>query len=58
VVRVHITDAGREALAHRRSVRTERLAELLDQLEPAEQAALSAALPAVNALTRLVPGVA
>jgi DNA-binding MarR family transcriptional regulator len=55
VVQVHITDAGRAALADRRAARAERLADLLVQLSPAEQAALAAALPAIEALTRLEP---
>lgn len=55
VVLVHITDAGREAIARRRAVRAERLGELLEQLSPDERAALVAALPAVEALTRLGP---
>ncbi|MFD8079810.1 MarR family winged helix-turn-helix transcriptional regulator [Streptomyces sp. NPDC059718] len=54
-VLVHITDAGREAIARRRAVRAERLGELLEQLSPSERAALVAALPAVEALTRLGP---
>ncbi|MPZ83776.1 MAG: MarR family transcriptional regulator [Actinophytocola sp.] len=53
VVRVHITDAGRAQLAHRRAVRTERLATLLDRLTAPEQEKLTAALPAITALTRL-----
>ncbi|MEV6315695.1 MarR family transcriptional regulator [Streptomyces sp. NPDC051776] len=55
VVRVHITDAGREALARRRAARAERLGELLDRLCPDDRAALLAALPAIDALTRLEP---
>ncbi|MFD3451371.1 MarR family winged helix-turn-helix transcriptional regulator [Streptomyces sp. NPDC058691] len=53
VVLVHITDAGRAAIARRRAVRAERLGELLEQLSADERAALSAALPAIEALTRL-----
>jgi DNA-binding MarR family transcriptional regulator len=53
VVRVHITDAGRAELRHRRAVRTTRLATLLERLPEAEQAALTAALPAVASLTNL-----
>jgi len=37
-------------LARRRAVRAERLAEILARLSPAEQAALSAALPVMDAL--------
>ncbi|HEY7591571.1 MAG TPA: MarR family transcriptional regulator [Actinophytocola sp.] len=53
VVRVHITDAGRAELRHRRAVRTTRLATLLERLTEPDQEALSAALPAFAALTRL-----
>jgi DNA-binding MarR family transcriptional regulator len=53
VVRVHITDAGRAKLRHRRAVRTTKLASLLDRLTVAEREALTAALPALTALTRL-----
>jgi DNA-binding MarR family transcriptional regulator len=53
VVQVSITDAGRAALARRRAARNERLADLLDRLSPAEQAALTAAIPAIEALIRL-----
>lgn len=53
VVQVSITDAGRAALADRREVRGERLAELLDRLTPADRAALTAAVPAMEALVRL-----
>jgi DNA-binding MarR family transcriptional regulator len=52
VVRVHITDAGRAELRHRRAVRTAKLATLLDRLTAAERAALTAAMPAFTALTR------
>ncbi|MGW3243980.1 MarR family winged helix-turn-helix transcriptional regulator [Streptomyces sp. NPDC001070] len=55
VVLVHITDDGRAALARRRAARAEHLGELLEQLSPDERAALVAALPAVEALTRLGP---
>jgi DNA-binding MarR family transcriptional regulator len=55
VVQVRITDAGRAALANRRAVRGERLAGLLGRLSPAERAALTAALPAIDALTLLEP---
>jgi DNA-binding MarR family transcriptional regulator len=54
-VNVQITAAGRELLARRRAARAERLSELLARLSPAEQAALAAALPAINALAS-VPG--
>jgi DNA-binding MarR family transcriptional regulator len=55
VVRVHITDAGRAALAARRKVRTDALARLLTQLSDDERNALVAALPAIESLTRLFP---
>jgi DNA-binding MarR family transcriptional regulator len=55
VVQVRITDAGRAALSNRRAVRGERLAELLSRLSPAERSALTAALPAIEALARLAP---
>jgi DNA-binding MarR family transcriptional regulator len=53
VVHVHITDAGRSELAYRRSIRAERLGELLTRLEPAHHIALGAAIPALNALSDL-----
>lgn len=53
VVLVHITDAGRAQLANRRALRTERLSALLDRLTEAERHALTDALPAITALTRL-----
>jgi DNA-binding MarR family transcriptional regulator len=49
-VNVQITPAGRDLLARRRAYRAERLSGLLARLSPAEQAALAAALPAINAL--------
>ncbi|MFB9247211.1 MarR family winged helix-turn-helix transcriptional regulator [Sphaerisporangium melleum] len=55
VVLVRITAAGRAALAERRRARGERLAVLLTELDEAERAALTAALPAIDALTRLLP---
>ncbi|MEU6082552.1 MarR family transcriptional regulator [Streptomyces sp. NPDC047108] len=55
VVRVHITDAGRDALARRRAARAERLGHLLERLSPDDRAALTAALPAIDTLTRLEP---
>ncbi|GAB3869821.1 MarR family transcriptional regulator [Kibdelosporangium lantanae] len=57
VVQVDITDAGRAALTHRREVRAERIGALLDMLAPEHRAALLAAIPAMNALTSLVPEV-
>jgi DNA-binding MarR family transcriptional regulator len=53
VVQVSITDAGRAALADRRATRGKRLAELLDRLSPADREALTAAVPAMEALSRL-----
>jgi DNA-binding MarR family transcriptional regulator len=50
VVQVRLTDEGRAMLARRRAVRAERLAVILARLSPDEQAALSAALPAMDAL--------
>jgi DNA-binding MarR family transcriptional regulator len=50
VVQVSLTDAGRAMLAKRRAVRAERLAQILARLSPQEQAALAAALPAMDAL--------
>jgi DNA-binding MarR family transcriptional regulator len=49
-VQVQITDAGRELVAHRRTARAERLSALLSRLSQADQDALAAALPAINAL--------
>jgi DNA-binding MarR family transcriptional regulator len=51
VVEVSITAAGSALLARRRAARAERLAAMLAQLTPADQAALAAALPAMDALT-------
>jgi DNA-binding MarR family transcriptional regulator len=50
VVQVRITAEGRAMLAGRRAVRAERVAGLLARLSPDEQAALAAALPAMDAL--------
>jgi DNA-binding MarR family transcriptional regulator len=50
VVHVHITTDGRALLASRRAVRAERISGLLDRLSSADQAALAAALPAMDAL--------
>ncbi len=49
-VHVQITDAGRELIARRRAARAERLSALLSMLSRADQDALAAALPAINAL--------
>jgi DNA-binding MarR family transcriptional regulator len=53
VVHVQLTDDGRELVARRRAVRAERLSSLLAQLSQADQDALAAALPAINALANL-----
>lgn len=53
VVQVRITDEGRALLARRRAVRAERVAELLARLSPGEQALLTAALPAMEALANV-----
>jgi DNA-binding MarR family transcriptional regulator len=50
VVQIHITADGRALLGRRRAVRAERLAGLLAQLSRDEQAALAAALPAMETL--------
>jgi DNA-binding MarR family transcriptional regulator len=55
VVQVRLTDEGRAMLARRRAVRAERLAEILARLGPDEQAALDAALPAMDALANAQP---
>jgi DNA-binding MarR family transcriptional regulator len=51
VVEVSITAEGSALLARRRAARAERLAGMLAQLTPEDQAALAAALPAMDALT-------
>jgi DNA-binding MarR family transcriptional regulator len=53
VVHVQITDAGREFVARRRAARAGKLAGLLAMLSPADQAALAAALPAMDALANV-----
>jgi len=50
VVQVRITAEGQAMVARRRAIRTERVAGLLARLSPDEQAALAAALPAMDAL--------
>jgi len=55
VVRVQITDAGRDLLGGRRAARAERIAGLLAMLSPADRDALIAALPAMNALAGARP---
>lgn len=49
-VHVQISPAGRDLLTRRRAARAARLSSLLARLSPADQAALAAALPAINAL--------
>lgn len=56
VVQIRITPGGRALLASRRAARAERLAGLLAQLSLDEQAALAAALPAIEALASAGPG--
>jgi len=50
VVQVRLTDEGQAMLARRRAVRAGRLAGILARISPADQAALAAALPAIDAL--------
>lgn len=53
VVLVEITPAGRDLLHHRRSVRTQRVSELMASLDAPDRAAIEAALPALNRLADL-----
>jgi DNA-binding MarR family transcriptional regulator len=53
VVHVQITQEGRDLVARRRAARAERLSMLLARLSPADQDALAAALPAIDALASL-----
>ena len=53
VVYVHLTPDGRDLLVNRRAVRAERLSVLMTRLSQADQHALAAALPAMNALASL-----
>ena len=55
VAQIAITRAGSALVARRRAVRADRLAGLLAQLSPEEQAALAAALPAIEALSSARP---
>jgi DNA-binding MarR family transcriptional regulator len=55
VVQIRITADGRALLARRRAVRAEQLVGLLAQLNPEDQAALAAALPAIEALASARP---
>ncbi len=52
VVLVSITPAGRDVVAGRRAARAERLAGLVNQLTPAQQQVLAAALPVIDILAR------
>jgi DNA-binding MarR family transcriptional regulator len=54
VVVVSITDAGRAAVERRRAGRAEALSALLARLDPADHAALVAALPALDRLGDLI----
>jgi DNA-binding MarR family transcriptional regulator len=54
-VQVRITALGLSTLAARRDARAQRLAGMLTELTPADRAALAAALPAIEALSRLQP---
>ena len=56
VAQIRITADGRALLARRQAMRAERLAGLLAQLSLDEQAALAAALPAIEALASARPG--
>ena len=55
MVQVSITDDGRATLARRRAGRAEKLAVILTQLSPGHRAALTAALPALDALASANP---
>ncbi|WP_372698372.1 MarR family winged helix-turn-helix transcriptional regulator [Arthrobacter sp. JSM 101049] len=54
-VLISITEAGRAALAERRSTRGERVAGLLAQLDPADQQAIVAATGPLRKLAEAVP---
>lgn len=53
VVHVELTGEGRALVARRRAARAERLSGVLDRLSPEDQAALAAAVPAMDALASL-----
>lgn len=55
VVHVQLTDAGRDLILARRAARAERVSGLLAALSQTERAALTAALPAINALAAARP---
>lgn len=54
-VLVEATDAGRDLLNRRRAERAASLGRLLDQLDPADRAAVHNALPALTRLVELAP---
>jgi DNA-binding MarR family transcriptional regulator len=58
VVVVRIGEAGRDLLHRRRASRARKLLDLMDELSPADQAAIAAALPALDRLADLLPGAA
>jgi DNA-binding MarR family transcriptional regulator len=53
VVSVELTQEGRDLLAQRRAIRADRLSVLMARLSQADQEALAAALPAINALANV-----
>jgi DNA-binding MarR family transcriptional regulator len=55
VVQVTVTDDGKATLARRRARRAEKLAVILTQISPEHRAALTAALPAFDALASAIP---
>jgi DNA-binding MarR family transcriptional regulator len=55
VVLVEVTDAGRAEIERRRAVRAEMLRELLAKLSSSQRDALQAAMPVLDALTRMQP---
>lgn len=55
IVNVHITRRGRELLVRRHEERAHRLATLLRKLPAEEEAAITAALPALRLLVLLAP---
>jgi len=55
VVLVEVTDAGRAEIERRRAVRAEMLRGLLAKLSSSQREALQAAMPVLDALTRMQP---
>jgi DNA-binding MarR family transcriptional regulator len=55
VVVVRIADPGRELLLARHEARAQKLHDLMSSLEPADRAAIIAALPALDRLADLLP---